>query len=373
VHPECRAVVFDPVQDLYGAKADPDLFLETFAAPLILDEVQYVPELLSAMKRRVDLSEARGQYFLTGSQNLSVLRGVAESLAGRIGVLRLDGMTPAELCGCGGDVSWVQRFLESPGSWVENITGLDLLPALPSLPEFLWRGQMPGLIGVATEDVSAFWSSYVQTYVERDVRLMMNVADLAIFGRFLKLCGAMTAREVVQSQFGRELGVNPKTARHWLDVLAHSYQWVELPPYCGNTIKRLSGKTKGHVLDSGLASYWHAVPSPGSLLAHPAFGNIFESWGVAWIMCQCQRMPLAPTVYHWRTGNGAEVDAVLEYDGRLFPMEFKASARLSAHDARSIMAFRSTYANAGPGVIVYGGDQPFRLNREVVAVPWRAV
>jgi uncharacterized protein len=336
VFPEIRQIVFDPVQDLYGARSDPDQFLDTFKSPLILDEVQYAPELLPALKRRVDRSEQKGQYFLTGSQNLAILRDVSESLAGRIGILRLDGLTPAEQQGVAGAPSWLQAFITDSEYFATNLHAIQVLPTDQSLCEYLWRGELPALISLDDEDIPTYLSSYVQTYVERDVRRIAELSDLAQFGRFLRLCAALTGQEILQSQLGRELGINPKTARAWLNLLIWSYQWIELPAYSGNAIKKLSAKPKGHLQDSGLACYLNAVPGPEGLLASPAFGNIFESWGVGWIHRQIQRLALAPTLYHWRTQNGAEVDAVLDFNGKLFPIEFKAASRLSKHDASGI-------------------------------------
>ncbi len=373
VYPDIRRVVFDPVQDLYGARSDPDQFLDTFGSPLILDEVQYAPELLPALKRRVDRSERKGQYFLTGSQNLAVLRDVSESLAGRIGILRLDGLTPAEQAGEAFTPSWLELLLSDADQLADQVSEIGTLEMGTSLCRYLWRGDLPALRELDDEDVPAYLGSYVQTYVERDVRRMANVSDMAQFGLFLRLCGALTAQEIFQSQFGRELGINPKTARSWLNLLVWSYQWTELPAYSGNAIKKLSAKPKGHLQDSGLACYLSAIPSPEGLLASPRLGSIFEFWGVGWIQRQIQRLPLAPTLYHWRTQNGAEVDAVIDYNGKLFPIEFKAGTRLSKHDARGIQAFSNTYRNAQLGVIVYGGKQPYRLSEHALAIPWNAI
>jgi len=373
VFPDIKQVVFDPVQDLYGARSDPDQFLDTFGTPLILDEVQYAPELLPALKRKLDRSDEKGQYLLTGSQNLAVLRNVSESLAGRIGILRLDGLTPAERNGKAGAVSWLRTYLEKPNSLVTALNDIQVIQSRESLCEYLWRGDLPALISFENEDIPAYLNAYIQTYVERDIRMMANLSDMVQFGRFLRLCGALTGQEIFQSQLGRELGINPKTARNWLNLLMWSYQWIELPAYSGNAIKKLSAKPKGHFQDSGLSCYLNAIPTPESLLTSPSFGNIFESWGVGWIHRQIQRLPLAPCIYHWRTQNGAEVDAVLDYDGKLFPVEFKAASRLSKHDARGIQAFRKTYKNSEVGVVVYGGSEAYRISEHAIAIPWKAV
>ncbi len=372
VFPNIKSVVFDPVQDLYGARSDPDQFLDTFGPPLILDEVQYVPELLPALKRRVDRSAEKGQYLLTGSQNFAVLRNVSESLAGRAGILRLDGLTPAEQIGQADKPCWIESYMEDPETFAGAVNRQPVLEKPTALPRFLWRGQLPGLMDFDDQEVPSYWSSYVQTYVERDIRLMANMADMGQFGRFLRLCGALTGQELMQSQMGRELGVNPKTARAWLDLLIWSYQWIDLPAYSGNAIKKLSARPKGHFADTGLACYLNAIPTPESLLNSPLFGHLFESWGAGWIARQIQRLRLAPALYHWRTHNGAEVDIVLEFNGRLYPMEFKAASHLSGYDARGIQTFQKTYSQAAPGVVVYGGQEPFQLSARVAAMPWNA-
>ncbi len=373
--PGVKCVTFDPIQDPYGARTDPDRFLDSFGSPLVLDEVQYAPELLPAIKRRVDGNEKKGQYYLCGSQNLAVLRTVSESLAGRVGILRLDGMTLAEQSGQAQVPSWLTRYLHDPELFVKHPRqDIQLIPDAPTLTTNLWRGQLPGLLEFEDNvDIPAYFSSYVQTYIERDVRVMGNVSDLALFGRFLRLCAAMTAREIFQSQFGRDIGINPKTARNWLDLLVHSYQWVELPAYSGNSIKRLSLKPKGHIQDSGLACYLQALSSPESLLGSPLLGQIFESWCVGWLRSQLARLPVSPGLWHWRTENGAEVDAVLELDGKLLPFEFKAATRISGHDTRGIQAFRATYPQAVPGIILYAGNEAWSISDHAAAIPWNAI
>lgn len=373
IFPKMKSVVFDPVQDLYNARRDPDQFLDTFGTPLLLDEVQYAPELLPAIKRRVDRSDARGQYLLTGSQNLAVLRDVSESLAGRVGVLRLDGLTPAEKSGLGASPCWVESYLNDPEAFIKDIRHLTAAATDCPLPRYLWRGQLPGLTEFDDQDIPSYWSSYVQTYVERDIRRMANLADIGQFGRFLRFCGAVTGQEVVQAKLGRELGVNPKTARAWLDLLIWSYQWIDLPPYCANTIKKLSGRPKGHVTDTGLGCYLNNIPSPESLLNSPLFGPLFESWGIGWLARQSQRLRLAPATYHWRTHNGSEVDAVLDFNGRPHPIEFKAGSNLSGYDARGIRAFMKTYPRSAPGIVVYGGKEFYMVADQVAAIPWNAL
>jgi uncharacterized protein len=365
--PEVKTVVFDPLQDLYGARRDPDMFLDNFPSPLILDEVQYAPELLPALKRRVDRSSRTGQYFLTGSQNLAVLSTVAESLAGRVGILKLEGMTLAELANQPRAQSWLGAYLGDPDSLLDSGTTVS-----GPLSRYIWRGGLPGLLELRDDVVTDYFSSYVQTYLERDIRTLADVRDLADFGRFLGLCSSFTAQEINDSKLGRKLGMSQTTARRWRDTLVHSYQWRELAPYHGNTIKRVSGKRKGLLCDTGLACYLQRVSSPEGLLASPYLGALFETWAINQIIGQFITLPIAPQAYHWRTSGGAEVDLILELDGYLHPIEIKCKTVLSGHDTRGLRAFRETYPGdrIKTGLIIYAGTELYRIGPQTIAVPW---
>ncbi len=368
--PEMKTIVFDPVQDIYGARRDPDLFLNNFPPPLILDEIQFVPELLPALKRRVDQLDTPGQYLLTGSQNIGMLRSISESLAGRVGILPLEGMTAYELAGMGKQDSWLPAYLDTP----DALPGLldEKISLLPNLTRALWRGTLPGLLDAPDEIVPDYFRSYIQTYVERDVRLMKDIRELTTFSQFLGLTGALTAQEINVSQFGRDVGVTPATARKWLDLLANSYQWLELFPYQGNTVKRLSGKRKGFVRDTGIACHLQRISSPDALAVSTVLGSMFETWVVNEILRQAITLSMPPQAYHWRTGGGAEVDLVLDRDGKLYPIEVKCKTNLTKHDTRGLRAFRETYKKSRimVGLIVYAGNGCYRLDSNTIALPW---
>ena len=369
--PEYKTIVFDPLQDRYGARSDPDLFLQNFPPPLVLDEFQYVPELLSAIKRRVDRTEDKGQYFLTGSQNPAMLRSVAESMAGRVGIIQLETMTPLELAGFGADRGWLPAYLERPEALLEEAP--EPLVELDPLPRALWRGGMPGLLDLPDEMAPEYLRGYVLTYLERDVRNMSDIRDLGQFDRFLGLNAALTAQEINDHQLGREIAVSPPTARRWRELLIHSYQWRELQPYHGNTIKRVSGKRKGYLSDTGLACYLQRLSTPGALPVSPLFGALFESWVVNSIQQQFIHFSAPPQPYHWRTAGGAEVDVVLEYNGRLYPIEVKCKSLPDRRDARGLRAFRQTYGEQRvmTGLIVHAGEETYRINEETIAFPWK--
>ena len=368
--PEVKAIVFDPVQDIYGARQDPELFLESFPPPLILDEVQYVPELLAALKRKMDKSETKGQYFLTGSQNLSMLKNVAESMAGRVGIFHLDDFTIQEMVGFGSEPGWLPSYLDDPQSFYKSRKTFS--SPFYSLDEFLIQGTFPATLDLPTSQIPRYFRSYLQTYIDRDVRVQEDIRQLAEFDQFLGVSASLTAQEINSSQTGRELGISPHTARRWLDLLSFTYQWFELLPYHGNTIKRLTGKKKGYFKDTGFACYLQKTDSIEGLAINPKLGAVFETWAVNYIHQQFASLSVPPNSYHWRTAGGAEVDLILERNGKLYPIEMKCKTKLTKTDLSGLNAFRETYSKneVMPGLVLYAGSEVYKLDDKTVAIPW---
>ena len=365
--PNAKTFVFDPIQDLYGANRDPDLFLSQFEAPLILDEIQFAPELLPAIKRKVDQMEENGLYFLTGSQNLSLLKSVSESLAGRVAILSLDALTPYELAG---DLhsNWLDCFLSEPHSLTHFSRRLPI-----KLYDYLWKGGFPGLLSLDMSLRDDYWSSYLSTYVERDVRLLGQIQDIKDFGRFMLLMAALTAQEINYSQLGREIGIIPNTAKRWCDLLEQTYQWNEISPYHGNTIKRVSKKPKGYIRDTGMACYLQKISSEKALSGNPQLGALFESMGIHLVHQLSKLLMSTPKLYHWRTNGGAEVDLILERDNLLYPIEFKCKSVILERDCSGIKAFLATYPEqTAYGAIIYAGEDVYQCTEKIWCIPWNA-
>ncbi len=363
-------VVFDPAQDIGNARQDPDLFLDNHPTPLILDEIQFAPELVAAIKRRVDQNRTPGQYLLTGSQQWSVLRNLAESLAGRAVFLDLEGFSLGEVAQQGPASAWLPVWLQDPSGF---LAGQHTRLQLPYNPfELIWRGSLPEATRLPLEVLPDFWAAYFRTYVERDVRLLAEVADWHLFGRFVRLAAALTGQEINHSQFGRELGVTPQTARRWLDLLQATFQWFEVPAYSANAVKRVSGKGKGYIADSGLACWAQAISSPASLGGHPLWGHLFETYMAGELRKQMSLLAPAPRLYHWRSAGGAEVDFILERDNHYFPIEVKAKSRVSRRDASGILAFRKAYPHlkVAPGLVIAPCERLERISEDAVALPW---
>jgi predicted AAA+ superfamily ATPase len=208
--------------------------------------------------------------------------------------------------------------------------------------------------------------------VERDVRLLTEISDWHTFGRFVRLAAALTAQEINTSHLGRELGISPHTGRRWLELLVATFQWFELPAYSGNAVKRVSGKAKGHLADTGLACWAQAISSPSALGGHPLWGHLFESFVVAEVRKQLALMSPAPRLHHWRSAGGAEVDLLLERDGRLFPIEIKGKSSVSRADARGIKAFREAYPglDVAPGLVIALCERVERISEDDFSLPW---
>lgn len=371
IFPTYNYVVFDPVIDIENARKDPELFLNNRPCPLILDEIQYAPEVLAVIKRRIDKDNKAGQYILTGSQQWGVLKNVAESLAGRAVFIDLEGISLEEIAGTSSiENSWLSRWLQDPQEFISNPSNRLNLPY--TLYEHLWRGGLPKAQFLPLENIAAFQAAYQRTYVERDIRLLAHISDLQLFGRFVRLVAALTAQEIHFAQLGRDLGIHPATAKDWINLLKESFQWYEYPAYTGNVLKRISLKSKGYFADTGQVCFSQAITTPHAMGGHPLWGALFETAVVNEIRKQCACMPTPPATYHWRSHGGAECDLLLERDGILYPIEIKATSRPSRSDTSGLKAFRSTYPSLkiAPGLVIAPTERFQQLSENDYAMPW---
>jgi len=369
-------VVFDPVIDVGNARSDPDLFLDNQSTPLILDEIQYAPEVVAAVKRRVDHSREPGQFVMTGSQQWSVLKTASESLAGRAVFLDLEGFSISEIGGAPQAGHWLERYLANPERFVgELLRNPSRVECGRTLFEQLWRGFLPEADSLDLDLIGDFHRAYLRTYIERDVRLLAEVGDWQQFGRFVRLASALSAREINYAQLGREIGITPQTARRWLAMLTATFQWFEIPAWHGNAVKRVAKKPKGYIADTGLTCSLQMISAPAALGGHPMSGALFETCVAAEIRKLSATLPTPPAIHHWRTTAGAEVDLILERDGRLHPVEIKLGTNPGRSDLRGIRAFRETYPDLdiAPGLVICPASRPLRLARQEYAMPWDLV
>lgn len=349
-----------------AASADPRGFLGLHPPPVVFDEVQYAPELLPYLKERVDAQrEQPGQYLLTGSQNLLVMERVTESLAGRAAVLRLLPLSVREATG------QPQALLpwESPA---RSATRPSL--SLSALWQHFLRGGYPELVAHPDRDATLWHASYVQTYLERDVRSLRQVGDLRQFQDFLRAVAARSGQLFKLSELARMLGVAVNTAKAWLSVLEATHQVLVLRPYFANVDKRLVKTPKVYFTDTGTLCYLTGLRDPQHAAAGPLGGAIVETAVLSEITKTLVHRGQQPQVYFWRTAAGAEVDLLVEWDGRLVPIEVKATATPKPAMGAGIAALRKDLGDrVGPGFVVTLGEQRLPLGSDVLALPFAEV
>ena len=371
--PEWESVVFDPVVDVGTAREDPELFLKNHPPPLVLDEIQYCPELVPTIKRWIDHQGKPGMFVLTGSQQWSVLKSVSESLAGRAAFIDLESFSVAEIAESLPVASWLERYLDEPDKFLSTTPALH--KSTRTIHEQLWRGTLPKMDSMPLELGQDYFSAYLRTYIERDARLMLDAADWQQFGSFVQLAAALTAQEVNFSQLGREIGITPQTSKRWLAVLAATFQWFEMPAYQGNAVKRLSAKPKGYLADTGMACYLAHITSPQTIGGHPLAGPLFETFMAGEIRKLLSAMTRKPALFHWRSHGGAKIDLILERDGILYPIEIKLASRPTRHDTRGFAALRNTYPqqNIAPGLVLAPATNLESLNGIDFVVPYNMI
>jgi len=345
------------------AVADPRGFLGR-GDPVILDEIQRAPELLSYVQGLVDGDARPGRFIVTGSQNILLMRSVSQTLAGRTALLTLLPFSLAELHG------WPAP---DPGTLDRRCTTPEP-PAATRLAEAdLWPTLLTGFYppvhdrGLAPRD---WLADYFRTYVERDLREVAQVLDLRAFETFVRLAAARTATELNLSGLAADAGVTHQTARRWLTALEIGYVATTLPPHHANYRKRLRKRPRLHFLDSGLVCYLLGIQDARTLERHPLRGAIFESFVVAELVKARAARRRDPNLYFWRDATGHEIDILIDAGCRLIPVEVK-SGRTVPPDAVSGLAWWTSIPsnpNRG-GVLVHGGTDEFDLDGFRV-LPW---
>ncbi len=300
------------------ANNDPELFLSTHETPLIIDEIQYAPELLSYIKIRIDTHRREyGRFVLTGSQTFQLMKGVSESLAGRIAILQL-----------------------YPLSWEE----IDVSPLGDKrVAKQMAQGFYPEFFAEPRTDWNLWYSSYIATYLERDLRNIKSISDLGRFQTFLSLLASRAGNLLNMAELAKECGISQPTVKDWLSILESTYIIFLLKPFHNNRTKRLVKSQKIYFVDTGLLCYLLGIDSGERLLKASVGGHIFENMVIAELLKRLSKSPQRVEYFFYRTASGVEVDLIIERSGQIEAYEIKFAKTLSRDMAQSLNSFMSEY------------------------------
>jgi hypothetical protein len=347
------------------AKEDPLHFLQQYKPPVIIDEIQYVPELLSYIKTKIDQDRKPGQWLFTGSQHFILMQGISQSLAGRAAVLSLLPFTFAERVGRGDGAQ------DIPG-WLNGLSLHQTYEDKISVCEVILRGNYPEIASRKSVDRQLWCGSYISTYLERDVRNLAQIGDLSQFERFLRLCAIRTGQLLNLSELAKEIGMSVPTVRRWLSMLETGYQVYLLYPYYKNVGKRLVKSPKLYFNDTALASYLLGLHDRETLLNSPNFGNLFETMVVTDALKRFLHFGQMPSMYYLRTRDGLEVDLVIESGQKLHLFEIKGAMTILPKHASSLARVTSDLGSSikTAAIISMSGDN-FTVKNGISNYNWK--
>ena len=313
-------VSLDDLNERDIAKNDPELFLQLHKPPVLIDEVQYAPELFTYIKVYVDKCRAPGAFWLTGSQVFKLMRGVQESLAGRVAVLSLTSLSQAEICG--GTMEPFTIDMEKLTIRKKSRDEADLRTVF----DRIYQGSMPAIVSGAISNSQIFYSSYLTTYIERDVRELSDAIDSLKFLRFITAAAARCGQMLNIADIARDADINQIQAKNWLGILETLGIIFYLSPYSNNLLKRLVKTPKLYFYDTGLVCYLTKWSSAETLENGAMNGAILENYVVAEIRKTYLNCGMEPFLYYYRDKDAKEIDLILERDGALHPMEIKKTS-----------------------------------------------
>ena len=360
IDPTRSVVSLDSLSLRELAVSDPHLFLERFLPPLLIDEVQYAPGLFSELKTRVDGKDENGNYWLTGSQQLHLMNGISESLAGRVGILKLLGLSQRELNGWLGQEPFIptNEYLQKCRQR-EKVLFNDVFL-------HIWKGSYPAL-WASNPDWQIFYDSYFQTYLQRDVRTLSGIYDELDFVKFVRAVAARTGQQLNYNSLSKELGISQPTAKSWLSVLEASGLVYLLPPYFNNRLKRLVKSPKVYFTDTGVCAFLSRWMTKEALETGAMSGPMLENFVIIEILKSYRNRGIEPQLYYLRDSDGKEIDLLIEENGKLYPIEIKKTAAPHPSMVKNFEVIPKEIR--GTGALVCFVQDYLPLNREVSAIP----
>ena len=360
---ERNYVSLDDLQEKELARTDPELFLQLHKPPILIDEVQYAPELFPYIKIIVDKEQKKGDFWLTGSQVFSLMRGVQESLAGRVALLSLSSLSQAEAYG-----GEEEMFTLDTESLLSRKKGRKLADA-EEIFKRIFKGSMPAIVSGDITSTGIFYNSYLSTYIERDVKSLSDVIDSLKFLRFITALAARCSQMLNVSELARDAELNQKQVKDWLGILETLGIIFYLYPYSNNLLKRLVKTPKVYFYDTGLVAYLTKWSSPETLASGAMSGVILENYVVSEIRKTYLNQGKEAFMYYYRDKDAKEIDLVLEQDGELHPIEIKKSANPAAEILRVFPVLDKSSLKRGNGAVICLKTDLSAFNKENYIVP----
>lgn len=359
---EREYVTLDDPVEREAAVREPALFLERHQPPVIIDEIQYAPNLLPYIKMYVDTHQHRGDFWLTGSQKFHLMKDVSESLAGRIAVIEMYGLSQSEIENVASEPFVCDHQVMLERFKQRKPQGLN------AIYERIYKGSMPfAYLGAFNRD--EFYSGYVNTYLERDIKSLAQVADELDFFRFMTACAARTSEMVNFADLAKDVGISAPTAKKWLSVLVSSGIVTLIQPYFNNTLKRAVKSPNMYFMDTGLAVYLTRWDSPKTLEASAMSGKIFETYVVSELLKSYHNAGKQPPVYYYRDTDGKEIDIVLEYDGTVYPIEIKKTGNPGKDAIKNFAVLQNAGKPVGEGAVVCLYNNVLPINQKNWIIP----
>ena len=362
--PDRNYVTLDDLEERRLAKEDPALFLQLHDLPLFIDEVQYAPELFSYIKIAIDNGAAPGSFWLTGSQVFRMMELAQESLAGRTAILHMPSLSQHEICGTGKSLPFT---VDLAALKARRTTGAPAV--LEGIYQRIWKGSLPGYVSGKFTDRNVFYSSYLQTYIERDVSELVAVTDKLVFQDFIRAAACRAGQMLNVHDIAQDVGVSDDTAKRWLQVLEKSDIIFYLRPYSNNLLKRTVKTPKLYFFDTGLVAYLTRYSSPEILQNGAINGAILENYVVAEILKTYHNACQDCLLWYYRDKSSNEIDLVLESDGQLHPLEVKRSVNPGSELIGAFSVLDKGSVPRGTGAVLCMRPELSAINRENFIVP----
>lgn len=356
------------------AISDPELFLETYKTPLVIDEFQYAPNLLSYIKIRVDEArfdrvfnsgdDVNVMYYLTGSQSFFSMKNLSESLAGRVGIIEMYGLSTNEL-NMQSDEIFIPEISELQKKKISN------KPDSNKIFERIFKGSYPELYINENVTLNEYYESYVKTYIERDIRDLINISDEIKFMKFMTSIAARTGEELNITTVANDAEISVPTAQSWLSILVNTGLVILLEPFSNNVIKRTIKRPKIYFMDTGLACYLAKYPSAEILEASAYAGYIFETYVVSEIVKTFANngKDFKRYLFYYRDDKKREIDLIIDYNNKLYPTEIKKGKKPNGECTKNFEVLGNLNMEIGKGIVLCMCDEIFPIDRDNYYVP----